>query len=52
MMQTLESRALEGSEENEETPKSKTPACNMHFVMENTTEKFYMNNANYHHSFG
>lgn len=52
MMQIFEILALESSEDNEEPPKSKAPACNMCFVMENATENFYMNNTNYHCSFG
>ena len=32
-MQTSESWALTGNEENEEPPNSKAPACNMDFVI-------------------
>lgn len=52
MMQIFESWAIESSEDNEEPPKSKAPACNMCFVMEKATENFCANNTNYHYSFG
>lgn len=43
MMQTSESWALAGNEENEEPPNSKAPVCNMCSVLQSATASFYAN---------